>query len=213
MLLIHPPVAKPCEPPLGIACLSGALKTHNISHDVFDANLEGLWHSFRHPPASAAFEKDTWTKRAWKNHAAHLAAIRDLSTYSSLPRYKRAVRDLDRVLEKMGGTSPVRLGLANYQHRQLSPTRSADLLRAAEEPEKDPFHSFYQTRLLGMGGKSNPGQVGLSLNFLTQAIPGLRADGFSEKEISQSQNFSRGRLGYFLGPGGQPAESVLGVGG
>jgi len=118
MLLIHPPVAKPCEAPLGIACLSAALKTHKIFHGVFDANLERLWHSFRYPPASAAFEKDTWTKRAWRNHAAHLAALRDLSLYSSLSRYKRAVRDLDRVLEKMGGESKARLDRDNYQHRQ-----------------------------------------------------------------------------------------------
>ena len=194
MLLIHPPVVKPCEPPLGIACLSAALKTHNIFHGVFDANLERLWHSFRHPPASAAFEKDTWTKRAWRNQAAHLAAIRDLSLYSSLSRYKRAVRDLDRVLEKMGETWPVRLGLANYQHRQLSPTRSADLLRAAEEPEKDPFHSFYQTRLLEWMGKSNPAQVGLSLNFLTQAIPAFALMGFLKRTFPEVRIFLGGGL-------------------
>ena len=194
MLLIHPPVVKPCEPPLGIACLSGALKTYNISHEVFDANLEGFWHSFRHPPVSAAFDRDTWTKRAWKNHPAHLAAIRNLSTYSSLPRYQRAVRDLDRVLEKMGGASPARLGLANYQHRQLSPTRSADLLRAAEEPEKDPFHSFYQTRLWEGVEKAGPEQIGLSLNFLTQAIPAFALIGFLKKKFSKIRIFLGGGL-------------------
>ena len=183
MLLIHPPVTKPCEPPLGIACLSGALKTHRLCHDVFDANLEGLWHSFTHPPASAVFEKDTWSKRAWKNHAAHFAAIRDRATYSSLPRYQRAVRDLDRLLEKMGESAAVRLGLANYQHRYLSPTKSGDLLQAAEEPEKDPFHSFYQTRLFEWMGKTNPEQVGLSLNFLSQAIPAFALMGLLKKNL------------------------------
>ena len=132
--------------------------------------------------------------RLEESQAAHLAAIRNLSTYSSLPRYQRAVRDLDRVLEKMGGTSPARLGLANYQHRQLSPTRSADLLRAAEEPEKDPFHSFYQTRLWEGVEKAGPEQIGLSLNFLTQAIPAFALIGFLKKKFSKIRIFLGGGL-------------------
>ena len=194
MLLIHPPVLKPCEPPLGIACLSGALRAHGIPHDVLDANLERIWHSLRHPPVSSAFERDTWTKRAWKNHSAHLEALRNLSVYSSLPRYKRAVLDLDRVLEKMEEASSVRMGLANYQHRQLSPTRSADLLRAAEEPEKDPFHSFYQTRLLQGMEEIRPEEVGLSLNFLTQAIPAFALMGFLKRRIPKVRIFLGGGL-------------------
>ena len=183
MLLIHPPVAKPCEPPPGIACLSGALSAHSISHGVFDANLEGLLHLFGHPPLSAVLEEDTWTKRAWKNRSSHLASIRDLATYGSISRYTRAVRDLDRVLEKMGGPGPIRLGLANYQHRQLSPTKSADLVRAAEEPEKDLFYSFYRNRLGDWLERENPERIGVSLNFLTQAIPAFALMGFLKKKL------------------------------
>jgi radical SAM superfamily enzyme YgiQ (UPF0313 family) len=112
-----------------------------------------------------------------------LASIRGLAAYTSLPRYTRVVRDLDRVLEKMGETWPVRLGLANYQHRQLSPTRSADLLRAAEEPERDPFHAFYRTRLPDWVGRGDPGLIGVSLNFLTQAVPAFALMGFLKKEF------------------------------
>ena len=194
MLLIHPPVVKPCEPPLGIACLSGALKTHGLSHGVFEANLERLWHSFHLPLSPAPFERDTWTKRAWKNHSAHLNSLRDLSGYASLPRYKRAVLDLDRILEKMGEPSPVRAGLANYQHRQISPTRSADLLRAAEEAEQDPFRPFYQARLLPGMEKSRPEEIGLSLNFLTQAIPAFSLMGFLKKKFPKVRIFLGGGL-------------------
>ena len=42
MLLIFPPVAKPCEPPAGIAKLAGALKAHGVPCTVLDANLEGM---------------------------------------------------------------------------------------------------------------------------------------------------------------------------
>ena len=187
MLLIHPPVAKPCEPPPGIACLSGALDAHSISHGAFDANLEGLLHLFDHPPPSAVLERDTWTKRAWKNRFSHLASIWDPATYGSISRYTRAVRDLDRVLEKMGEPGPIRLGLANYQHRRLSPAKSADLLRAAEEPEKDLFHSFYRTRLEEWVERKNPELIGISLNFLTQAIPAFALMGFLRKRLPHTK--------------------------
>ena len=42
MLLINPPVVKPCEPPPGLAKLGGALKYHGIDCQVIDANIEGL---------------------------------------------------------------------------------------------------------------------------------------------------------------------------
>ena len=41
MLLIYPPMAKPCEPPAGIARLAGALRGHRIPCTLLDANLEG----------------------------------------------------------------------------------------------------------------------------------------------------------------------------
>ena len=43
MLLIHPPVSKPCEPPAGIARLAGALREHGVSCTLIDANVEGLY--------------------------------------------------------------------------------------------------------------------------------------------------------------------------
>ena len=42
MLLIHPPIAKPCEPPAGVAMLAGALKAHDIPYTVIDANIATL---------------------------------------------------------------------------------------------------------------------------------------------------------------------------
>ena len=60
MLPIHPPVAKPCEPPAGIAKLCGALSSHEVAVDVLDANLEGLLSLLRDPVLPSP---DTWTRR------------------------------------------------------------------------------------------------------------------------------------------------------
>ena len=42
VVLIHPPVSKPCEPPAGIGRLAGILKLHGIDCTVIDANREIL---------------------------------------------------------------------------------------------------------------------------------------------------------------------------
>lgn len=143
MLLIYPPVAKPCEPPAGIAKLAGALRAHGISCSVLDANLEGLLYLLEQPQAA----NDTWTRRAVKNISKNIAALRDPRTYRSFDRYSRAVNDVDRVLEVSAKGSGVTLGLADYQHEHQSPLRSNDLIASAEHFEKDPFYPWFRERL------------------------------------------------------------------
>ena len=56
VLLIHPPVSKPCEPPAGIARLAGALREHGIPCTVIDANVEGLHFLLNSPRVRAGAE-------------------------------------------------------------------------------------------------------------------------------------------------------------
>ena len=44
LLLIHPPVMKPCEPPAGIAKIGGVLNHFGVRVKLLDANIEGLIH-------------------------------------------------------------------------------------------------------------------------------------------------------------------------
>jgi hypothetical protein len=178
MLLIHPPVTKPCEPPAGIACLAGVLKSHGIPFRVFDANVEAIRDLVNRSPAFLDFEKDTWTKRSFRNRLAHLDTIKNIGEYTTPSRYRRAVGDLNRILEKGGEPWQARIGLGNYQHRRLSPTNSADLIRAAGQPVMDPFRPFYESRLTELLGEENPEWIGISLNFLNQAIPAFALIGF-----------------------------------
>jgi hypothetical protein len=180
MLLIHPPVSKPCEPPAGIAKLSGALKRHGVGHRVLDANIEALLHLVEDRGDSSA-AVDTWTRRAFRNVGKNLASLREKGTYLNPDRYKRAVLDLNRSLEmSCAGRSGV--SLANYQHPQLSPLKSGDLLRAAERPEKDPFFPYFSRRLRGLLEESGPVVTGFSLNYLSQALSTFAMVGFLKKE-------------------------------
>ena len=63
ILLIHPPVAKPGEPPAGVARLKGALEAHGISCSIVDANLEGILYLLQKAPSVA----DRWTSQAYTN--------------------------------------------------------------------------------------------------------------------------------------------------
>ncbi len=201
MLLIFPPVAKPCEPPAGIAKLAGALKAHGIPCTILDANLEGLLHLLQEPKTVS----DTWSRRAIKNVAANIAALRNPRTYRSLDRYSRAVNDVNRVLEVSARESGVILGLADNQHQSLSPLRSNDLIASAERFEKDPFYPWFKKRLPEMMGKTVFAQrrkgrkenleeeecggdkpiplIGFSLNYLSQALCTFAIIGFVRKEF------------------------------
>jgi len=225
MILIYPPVAKPSEPPAGIAKLCGALNHHGMKYRVLDANLEGLLSLLKTPPVSS----DTWTSRALRHLSRHLDSLHGWDAYPGsrkfpgssredecahrlaglsrrkrgmsphrdvdqelrpLPvglhqddgRYRRAIKDLSRLLEMTGRSSRVRLGLANYQHEELSPTRSTDLVRAAENPEDNPFYPYFRKRLTELLKKEQPSIIGFSLNYLSQALCTFAMIGFLRRE-------------------------------
>jgi len=178
MLLIHPPVSKPCEPPAGIGKLCGALNHHGIKHTVLDANLEGLLYVLKNSKTSP----DTWTRRAFRHLSDHLASLKTRDAYRNLDRYRRAVKDLNHLLERAGLPVGARLGLANYEANGLSPARSGDLLRAAENPEGSPFHPYFQKRLLELLEEKQPSVVGFSLNYLSQALTTFAMIGFLRQE-------------------------------
>jgi radical SAM superfamily enzyme YgiQ (UPF0313 family) len=81
-----------------------------------------------------------------------------------------------------GRSSRVRLGLANYQHEELSPTRSTDLVRAAENPEDNPFYPYFKKRVTELLKKEQPSIIGFSLNYLSQALCAFAMTGFLRRE-------------------------------
>lgn len=179
MLLIFPPVAKPCEPPAGIARLSAALLAHGVPCRALDANLEGLLSLLEQSKIAV----DTWTRRAVKNLSNNLFALRDIQTYQSPNRYSRAVRDVNRVLAVSARDSGIVSGLADYQDQRLSPLRSVDLIEAAEHPEQNPFYPYFSKRLPELIEQGTTGVVGLSLNYLSQALCAFAMIGYIRKEF------------------------------
>ncbi len=171
MLLIHPPIAKSCEPPAGIARLAGAMGKYPVS--VIDANLALILRSI-HMPLKA---DDTWTRRAKKNLQATLDYIRKNRAWG-LDKYTRAVMDINRLLENAFLSTGTKVTLSNYQDQALSPVKSRDLIHAAETPEKNPFFPMFKDTFI----PHDDGLIGISLNFLSQAIPAFAMIGYLKKQ-------------------------------
>ncbi len=173
ILLINPPLVKPSEPPPGLARLHGALCSAGVRCEAIDANIESILHLLQKPLSAT----DKWTRRAVRDRDRNIESLRSPRGYTDLQRYKRAVSDLNRLLEKaVNGTDL--LSLANHTRTGLSPLRSADLLRAADEYTKNPFHDYFSHRLSDAVERHSPELVGFSLNFLSQAFSAFSMMGY-----------------------------------
>jgi hypothetical protein len=111
--------------------------------------------------------------------------LRNWDLYRRISRYKRAIADLERILDLAGAPFQVRLTFANYHHRALSPVRSGDLLQAAARPQDGPFYPLWQQRLPPVIESQAPAYVGFSLNFLSQALPTFGLIGFLRRQYPQ----------------------------
>ena len=147
-------------------------------YQVVDANVEGILELLRSPMALS----DTWTRRAERHLSNHLTSLTSWDGYRRYDSYRRAVHDLNRLLEMAGHSKGVRLSLGNYEHKELRPTRSEDLLKAAEQPESDPFYPYFSKRLREIIEVNRPSIVGFSLNYLSQALSTFAMVGFLRRE-------------------------------
>ena len=71
MILIYPPAVRICEPPGGVAYLSGALKHHGVKCTVIDANLDALlWLGYTHSQSDNS-DKIKCRTMAFLQHDSH----------------------------------------------------------------------------------------------------------------------------------------------
>ncbi len=111
-----------------------------------------------------------------------------------MERYRRAVVDLNRVLQKSTSTD-IKLSLADYNDPLLSPVRSADLIAAAEHPDRNVFYPYFSGRLSSVLEEAGPeAPVGFSINYLSQAICAFAMIGYLRKHHPASKIIAGGSL-------------------
>ena len=182
MLLLSPPLCKPCEPPAALAYLQGALRQHNLDCTVCDLNIELIQNLLQKNKNSVP--DDTWSRRAAKNLERHLQGLRHKEIYQTNDRYRRAVADINRLLERAGREHGLLLSLANYQDPNLSPLKSEDLKHSAANFEHNIFFPFFAPRLDQLLSMQK-GPVGISLNYLSQALTSFAMIGYLKKHYPE----------------------------
>jgi radical SAM superfamily enzyme YgiQ (UPF0313 family) len=190
MLLIFPPLAKACEPPAGIPRLAGFLRGNGQECTLWDANLEGQLYLLGQEQRPA----DTWSKRAWKNVRHNLKELRHPALYENNDRYQRGVRDTNQALSQSCTKSGVNITLADYQDADLSPHQSKDLLRAADEYSSNIFFPYFQKHLPELLSRTTDQWVGISLNYLSQALPAFALAGYLKKKHPEFRLIAGGGL-------------------
>ncbi|WP_022668715.1 B12-binding domain-containing radical SAM protein [Desulfospira joergensenii] len=188
MFLIFPPVAKPSEPPAGVALLSAALKEHGLDCRVYDANIEGLLFLIQSDLESNLSPRDSWSRRALKNRETILEDIRTLSLYTNEDRYHQRVYDLNRLLSISVDPDRFRITLSDYSDNRLSSVSSRDLLKSAEQYRENPFYPFFEEKLKSRILDWDSEYIGISLCYLNQALvsfalAGWIRDNFPEKRL------------------------------
>lgn len=174
VLLIHPPLVKPSEPPAGLARLAGALRRHRIPCTIVDANIEGLLFLLGRRAAAGRQAKgaveDVWTKRACRHLEENLDFLRTADAYRNIDRYTRAVMDINRTLAQSVPEGRFRLSLSDYEDRRLTPVSSRDLIAASAAFQENPFYEYFQEMLQAVIKQGRPSWIGVSLNYLSQAL-------------------------------------------
>jgi len=174
LLLIHPPVSLPCEPPPGMTLLAGRLRAAGLEVAQVDANVEAL-----HSLLASASEEDADSmaqQRAVRHRDRALRQLRNAEGYENADRYRTAVWTLRQLLRLSCSGKSGRVDLAAYQEPSLSPFRYTDLRTAAESWPRSPFADYFQ-RLAKRAAALRPRAIGLSLNYLHQALPGAALAG------------------------------------
>jgi hypothetical protein len=168
------------------------LGSFGIEHRLMDANIEGLLHLLRGPiPPGKTYV--AWTRRAFRNRERNIASMRDPGLYQNLDRYTKTVKDIGRVVAEVSPSGTM-VGLANYEQKGLSPVRSGDLLTAAERPELSPFYPYFRSRLDRIFHDKEPSAVGISLNYMSQALCAFSMIGFIRREFPKQKVILGGGL-------------------
>jgi radical SAM superfamily enzyme YgiQ (UPF0313 family) len=190
MILLFPPVAKPCEPPAGVAYLAAALLENSIDCHVADASIQGFHYLIEQELCAV----DSWSARALKNRDAILADLQNPALYANEDRYHQRIYDLNKLLSLAVDTSRFKVTLSDYTDRYLSPLRSRDLLESADTCHTNPFFPFFEDRLKPMVAQWESPWVGISLCYLNQALVSFALAGWIRKNFPDKKIVMGGGL-------------------
>jgi len=186
LLLIHPPAARPAEPPLGTAVLLSHLRREAATAEAIDANLEAhlyLLDGDRLADAAGPAPA-TALRRAMKSVPEALSFLRSQAAGASFPRYTAAARRLNTALSAYRGESGrERWTLGDYVHGDLSAFSPLDLSRVASGKARTVFSGYFREALLPRVDRMRPRGVAISVNYRHQVLPAFELAGLVRRRL------------------------------
>ncbi len=173
MILVYPPFVRPSEPPLGLATVAGALKMAGVEHEVLDLNAEAF-HFLLHADFTSPKPADTFSKRALNRLQDFVHKLCSPGILKEPREYASAVSHIQRALWlRTAGSGGPRVTLSDFKHPRLSPLSAQDLCRMALERSMGPVGKWLEQRLLQCLGSTKARCLGISLQYLSQALPAM----------------------------------------
>ncbi len=195
ILLLQPPALKPAEPPLALAVLLAHLRAQGVTCAAIDSNLEAYLHLLEHAHLTpgAAGQTDTNLQRALKHRSASLALLQGGAGSHNFARYNTAVRYLNRLLA-VWNSDEEKVTLGDYLHSSLSPFVPEDLALLANGQRQTLFHDYFNNDLLAQVRGIQPRIIGISINYLHQALPAFELAGLLRGTFPQIKLVAGGGL-------------------
>ncbi len=194
ILLLYPPVAMPSEPPVGLATVAGLLKRGGVSYQVLDLNAEAfqvlLSSDFPCPQPS-----DTFSKRSLGRLQEYLEKLRSPDILKQPGEYASAISHIQRALWlRTAASGNPRVTLTDFKHPRLSPLSTQDLHGMASERSMGPIGEWLEARLFECLGSTRAQWVGISVQYLSQALPAMALAGAIKSQFSEVKVVMGGAL-------------------
>ncbi len=186
LLLIHPPAARPAEPPLGTAVLLSHLRRAGATAEAIDANLEAYLYMLDGDRLADAAgpAPATALHRAMKNVPRALSFLRSPAAGTSFPRYASAARHLNTALSAYRGVSTrERWTLGDYVHGGLSEFSSRDLSLVGSGKAGTVFSGYFRDALLPRVERMRPRGIAISVNYRHQLLPAFELAGLLRRRL------------------------------
>ncbi|MBN1241485.1 MAG: radical SAM protein [Spirochaetales bacterium] len=107
-----------------------------------------------------------------------LESLYELRTYADASRHARAAIGVNRALKRISTPLGGEAGFADYRETGRSPLRTADLVDAARRWRTSPWAALYERRLPEALSGFDARAVGISVGFLSQALPAMALAGY-----------------------------------
>jgi hypothetical protein len=201
LLIINPPVVRPAEPPLGPFSLSSNLTSLGLGVTVEDINAR--WFSWLlREGTDLSFKATPFQRRAIRRLKENLDLVTDSRILKDFRRYGEAVLQLLSVIKLKGEaiSNGSLITFTDFRVPGLSPLSSLHLRSVALTGDCGPMGEFLAQETERLLAEFRPKMVGVSLNYLSQALPSMAIVGHIRRIAPSVKTVLGGALVSIWGP-------------